>query len=201
MRASGRLPNATEGLPDARETSAKRGTKIVKFINPVGYPNGDSEGVIIDRYGDTLVVDTGVDRLSVPIKLVFDGKENIPELPATPTLNRKAFNWVKKHRGAISGGGVAAAVITGLLLLFMTPLVEPTPVITFEQANVFMNGLPIEQMLAGMRMVGVIPFLLGIAKMVLSQSSGEDTQGAFLYIGGGVLFQASITVIEKVFFN
>jgi hypothetical protein len=75
------LPTSSPNQSDAAKTR-------VRFVNPTGLESGEGEGIVLERIGDVLRVQTEQEIVDVPVKLVIDGE--IPEDPHQVNIQRAA---------------------------------------------------------------------------------------------------------------
>ena len=158
----------------------------VQFVNPVEVGPGNGEGVVLGRRGSMLIVDTGLDIIEVPVKLVFDG--TIPSPGRKVTSVSRATRWLASNLyliifGVIAVFGIFAAYF-GVLQLLIKLLPDP---------ELLYNAVKINQALAG------ILAMVGVYKLYQEGLTGRsDSDGSMIpYLVGAAMLLAMSVLIEK----
>ena len=154
-------------LSEAQKPKSEERAGKIKFVNPIEEGTGDGEGIVRERRGDILLVDTGVDVIEVPVNLVYDG--SIPSLPASdnPHPTHGQASWLHEKAGGIAGVAVS---LVGFVLLVMA-LVSEQPSDIIAMMNIF----------------GSISLLVGSIKLYWDAKYGKNiaqSLGIHLLISG-----------------
>lgn len=81
-------PRNRSSLPGSSPNQLDAAKTRVRFVNPTGLESGEGEGIVLERVGDLLKVQTEREIVNVSVKLVIDGE--IPEDPHQVNIQRAA---------------------------------------------------------------------------------------------------------------
>ena len=165
----------------------------VNFVNPIEAGDGDGEGVVRERRGDILLVDTGLEVIEVPVKLIFDG--TIPPLPPKEVSVSRGPAWNASKVAVVVGGvlGIVAAFLVGppLAQALLSQKINPSS----DLPDLLHLVVQVSRGLTGM--LGMI----GVAKLFMDIQTGKpisDSAG-FTYLGSAIFIMLMSTLIKLIF--
>ena len=166
---------------------------IVRFVYPVGAGSGDGTGAVIGRKGDTLLVDTGLDIIEVPVKLVFDG--TIPPSPPKVTSASRMIEWLIDNRPFIVAGILA---VLGMLVGYF--VIPPLLLALLSQGSDQPNDLSVDfQIIVQiLNIMACVSMLIGSYKLfdTLTQQEPLSESSAVLHCGVGIFVYLLARVLE-----
>ena len=165
----------------------------VKFVNPIEAGQGDGEGVVRERRGDILLVDTGLEVIEVPVKLIFDG--TFPALPPKEVSVSRGPAWKASKVAVVVGGvlGIVAAFLVGppLAQALLSQEINPSS----DLPDLFHLVVQVSRGLTGM--LGMI----GATKLFVDIQTGKSISesGSLTYVGSAFFLFLMSTMIELIF--